>query len=187
MRLGSLTVKTGQRVETGHILGQVGRSGAATLPHLHFSLRQNGEEVDPFAPDTIGCGNGNDPLWDTPVTASAAGFLKAGFAKEPPSYDEVKEGFDGTIELSPTSPVVAWVSGYGSRPGDVLTTTISTPSGLFNQQIDVMERRQEAWFRFSGRRYTDTPWPAGDYTATITLTRQGQIIAETSFSATLKN
>ena len=187
MRLGSLTVETGQRVETGDILGKVGRSGAATLPHLHLSLRKDDEEVDPFAPGTVGCGNGDDALWDTAITAPAAGFLKAGFATEPPNYDEVKESFDGTTTLSPTAPIVAWVSGYGSRPGDVLTTTISTPTGLFNRQVDVMERRQEAWFRFSGRRYTDTPWPAGDYTATITLTRQGQIIAEKSFSATLNN
>ncbi|MCH2075809.1 MAG: M23 family metallopeptidase [Rhodobacteraceae bacterium] len=185
MKLGSIAVEPGQRVATGDLLGQVGRSGAATLPHLHLSLRKDNEEVDPFAPGTIGCGNGENALWDAPLSAPAAGFLKSGFATQVPDYDEVKETFAGTKSLSAIQPIVAWVSGYGSRPGDIVTTTISTEAGLFSQQEETLQRRQEAWFRFFGRRYTDTPWPQGTYTATVTLTRQGQVIAETTFSAKL--
>ncbi|MEL6689694.1 MAG: M23 family metallopeptidase [Pseudomonadota bacterium] len=187
MKRGSVTVEPGETVTAGQVLGQVGRSGAATLPHLHLSLRKDDDEVDPFAPATIGCGNGQPALWETPIAAPAAGFLKAGFATEVPSYDAVRDAFESATDLSSTAPIVAWVSGYGSRPGDVLTTTISSENGVFSEQEDILERRQEAWFRFSGRRFTDTPWSKGRYTATITLSRQGQVIAKTAFSATLEN
>ena len=38
LRLGSLTVKAGETVETGQRLGMVGNSGNSTMPHLHFHV-----------------------------------------------------------------------------------------------------------------------------------------------------
>ncbi|MBB3059237.1 murein DD-endopeptidase MepM/ murein hydrolase activator NlpD [Microbulbifer rhizosphaerae] len=40
-------VNEGDRVEQGQILGQVGSTGKATGPHLHWELRRDGEVVDP--------------------------------------------------------------------------------------------------------------------------------------------
>lgn len=38
---GSVQVKTGQRVRRGQLLGRVGNSGDARVPHLHFQVASN--------------------------------------------------------------------------------------------------------------------------------------------------
>lgn len=45
--LSSISVHVGQRIATGAALGQVGATGDATGPHLHFEVRVHGAAVDP--------------------------------------------------------------------------------------------------------------------------------------------
>lgn len=45
--LSKVTVRQGQVVEAGDLLGEVGMTGRATGPHLHWSLSLNNARVDP--------------------------------------------------------------------------------------------------------------------------------------------
>jgi murein DD-endopeptidase MepM/ murein hydrolase activator NlpD len=45
--LSKVTVKQGQVLKAGDVLGEVGRTGRATGPHLHWSLSFNNARVDP--------------------------------------------------------------------------------------------------------------------------------------------
>ena len=45
--LSRLLVETGQRVESGQIIGLSGATGDVTAPHLHFEVRRWGRQVDP--------------------------------------------------------------------------------------------------------------------------------------------
>jgi murein DD-endopeptidase MepM/ murein hydrolase activator NlpD len=46
--LSRISVKEGQRISAGYIIGNVGSTGVATGPHLHFEVRESGEARDPM-------------------------------------------------------------------------------------------------------------------------------------------
>ena len=46
--LSHIDVKRGQHVDQGQVIGEVGMTGWATGPHLHFEFRVNGHHVDPI-------------------------------------------------------------------------------------------------------------------------------------------
>ncbi len=79
---GSIDLREGQRVQAGDVIGQVALSGKTQFPHLHLSVRQNGQEVDPFDPDgVIACGvEDQDTLWDAPLLVPEGGVIAAGIS-----------------------------------------------------------------------------------------------------------
>ncbi len=44
----SISVKVGQSVRQGQVMGQSGNTGNSTGPHMHFEVRSNGTPVDPM-------------------------------------------------------------------------------------------------------------------------------------------
>lgn len=57
LKAGSLTVRTGQRIHSGAVIGRLGQTGAAGAPHLHFHLSNRpvfeGSEGLPFVIDSF--------------------------------------------------------------------------------------------------------------------------------------
>ncbi|MGE5162698.1 MAG: M23 family metallopeptidase, partial [Sphingobacteriales bacterium] len=45
--LSEISVKIGQVVRIGEMVGRIGSTGRSTGPHLHYETRVNGEAVDP--------------------------------------------------------------------------------------------------------------------------------------------
>jgi murein DD-endopeptidase MepM/ murein hydrolase activator NlpD len=43
-----MSVRVGDRVNQGQIIGRMGRTGSATGFHLHFEIRRNGTALDPM-------------------------------------------------------------------------------------------------------------------------------------------
>lgn len=46
--LDKFTVKKGQKIKRGDVIGHVGNSGLSTAPHLHYEVQRNGEKVNPI-------------------------------------------------------------------------------------------------------------------------------------------
>ena len=47
MQLNDYSVKQGDKVKRGDVIGHVGNSGLSTEPHLHYEVRKNGKPVNP--------------------------------------------------------------------------------------------------------------------------------------------
>ncbi|MBR0518208.1 M23 family metallopeptidase [bacterium] len=48
LHLGSISVKEGQYVKQGQVIGTIGSSGASTGPHLHWATYSHGVPVNPW-------------------------------------------------------------------------------------------------------------------------------------------
>lgn len=46
--LSGISVKVGQKVETGDVVGRTGNTGRSTGPHLHYEVRHNGTALNPL-------------------------------------------------------------------------------------------------------------------------------------------
>ena len=73
LREGSVMVKAGDRVEVGTKLGVVGYSGDAAFPHVHLSVRKDGQKIDPFSADGMtDCKAADRSLWSAQAQKTLA-------------------------------------------------------------------------------------------------------------------
>jgi len=181
MKQGSVAVMVGQRVATGTRLGQVGMSGKAEFPHLHFSLRHAGRSVDPFLPRSEpNCTEiPVSSLWKPPIPYRAGGILGAGFAPGPVTYEAV---LAGSAPRRPTLPadapaLVLWVHLFGVRKGDRIAFHISGPGGFSAETVTPAEKGTARMMRFFGKRLGEhAGWIPGDYRGHVSLMRNGKEI-----------
>ena len=179
LRKGSVSVAVGQQVETGDRLGLIGLSGNTEFPHLHFSVRHDGKTLDPFTGLEIasGCGKQAESLWteDAAETLAyrAGGLLVAGFADAAPDRDAVLDGAHRDTVLSPDSEaLVFWAVAWGLRGGDREEVRLIAPDGeVLAQSTEAIPGNKAQWFRFTGRKRRDGPWPAGEYRGLYRVTR----------------
>ncbi len=179
MRQGSVTVKKGDRVGAGQVLGMVGNSGKAEFPHLHIQVKKGTTVVDPFVGLTRReeCGLGLRPLWKPGVLARLpyrpSAIYNAGFAAAVPSPDKARNGAYKEGVLPRTAPnLVLWADVFWVRPGDKLAFRIVGPGGetVFDHEIKtdkILARR----FAYAGLPRKGEKWPAGTYKGEIRLLR----------------
>lgn len=186
LRRGSVTVRTGDVVERGQVLGRIGASGQADFPHVHLTVRKNGVVIDPFDGRGIAesCGtSGGSPLWaeGTGVELQPGGLLASGFLGGIPEYADVWNSAPDLARLPPEAGgLVFWAHYYGVRIGDALMIRITGPDGAeIITATHEMERNRATEFRAAGRRTPSEGWPPGRYEATAQLVRDGRIIDET--------
>jgi len=188
MKSGSILVQSGQRVTAGTILGQIGLSGKTEFPHLHLSLRQNGEVVDPFDLSTAtSCGENGRSLWQDPFTYHAGGLLGGGFNAAVPDYSDIKAGTADQSPLDAYAPaLVFWAHAFGGQEGDTLTLTVDGPKGRLVDHRTTLSKDQAEFFRAAGKRLPTTGWPPGAYTGTATLIRNGTEISQLTSAMTIQ-
>ncbi len=194
MRRGSVRVKAGDKVARGGALGLVGLSGDTEFAHLHFELRKGETVVDPFtgmASGTTVCGLSSSGLWEASAAAAIAykpaALLVGGFADrglDLPSLERAPPAAPGL--RSPA--LVAYVRVLGVRAGDIETLTVIGPDGnaFVSKGPSPLAKAKVQWLSFAGRKRTGAAWPAGVYRARYKLERDGLIMLDETFSATLR-
>lgn len=184
LKQGSIRVTQGQSVQAGDPLGQIGLSGNTEFPHLHLSVRRNGAELDPFAPDaTATCGAGGPDLWQPDIAYVAGGIVGLGLAPAIPEFAAIKAGT--TDPVTTASPaMVVWAHLFGQRQGDRLALSLTGPEGEVIADTIPLDRTQARSFRALGKK-ARAPWPAGTYTATAILLRDGDELDRAETTVTL--
>lgn len=177
LKRGSLRVEPGQAVARGAVLGTVGISGRAEFPHVHLTVRKNGEAIDPFRPsDAQSCGGpAKRTLWQTTPPYRPGGLIDVGSAANIPEYDAVRAGTATQATLQPDADaIVVFGFAFGGRPGDQIRIEISGPGGVLTDQTLPVDRKQAQFFRAAGLRRSTPAWPEGRYVGTVTFIRDGK-------------
>ncbi len=180
LRRGSVAVAVGQHVETGQTLGLIGLSGNTEFPHLNFSVRYEGQPVDPFVGlgAFTACGDPLAPLWSPAAAARlpyrATVLLKAGFAGARPDPRAARHGVYDKPLSAGAEALVFWVDVSGVLAGDVERFRIEGPKGkTLVEREDRLAANNISWFSFAGVRRPPGGWPAGAAAASYELIRDG--------------
>lgn len=187
MKLGSVLVTPGQRVLAGQVLGEVGLSGLTNFPHLHLTVTQGADVVDPFAPDQNNvCSEPFETLWlDTPDYADA-GLFTVGITDAVPSMEAVRSGAARRSALSPAESLVIYGHVFHGNRGDTLEMTLIGPDGPVFEHTARLETDQADLFRAFGRRAPADGWPKGDYRGYVLMKRGSTILAARHADVTVK-
>lgn len=181
LKQGSVQVEKGQQVNVGDVIGQVGQSGRAEFPHVHFSLRKNDVPIDPFDPDgTLSCGQAGDSTqWADPPKYQPGGIIDMGFNTAVPDYADVKAGTAAITSADKLAPaIVVFGFSYGTQTGDILRLVISGPEGEVISRDTKLTRNHAQAFRAIGKkRRRGLAWPVGTYTGTAALLRGDKVVS----------
>ena len=180
MMQGSVGVRPGQEVQEGTVLGQLGQSGRAEFPHLHFSVRKDGAPIDPFDPQpTTSCDTSAPAtLWQDPPPYRPGGLINMGLSEDMPEYTAIKAGIIQP-QLLPTTAAALVLYGhtFGTRKGDVLRMILAGPEGeVFRRDARFRKNHAQAFRAFGKRRRAHATWPEGTYEASVQLIRDGTVI-----------
>jgi hypothetical protein len=185
MRRGSVTVKTGDKVETGAKLGEIGYSGMATFAHAHLTVEKDGKTVDPFLADAgVACGESGPSLWSAAAKEKlpyrAGVLLGFGVTDHPVALEELEDGAQ-LATPKPDTPVVAYLWAINLRKGDTIEVALKKDGEVVAENAATLDRDKAQYMLFAGKKAPTGGWPTGTYTGEAQVTRAGKdVIAETS-------
>jgi hypothetical protein len=189
MAKGSIRVKPGDQIAVGQPIGLVGLSGDTEFPHLHFTVRQAGAIVDPFAYGAaLDSCKGGRTIWadalHSQLSYQAREILNNGFSDALPTMELIESG---DIKNRPpdrqSGALAAYVRVIGLQKGDAQALTIHGPDGsVFSEHAaPALESNKAQYFISSGRNRRVSAWPQGTYVATYRVTRNGAELLRKAF------
>ena len=160
LKNGSVTARIGEEVRRGKRLGLVGMSGLTEFPHLHFSIRNGGEVVDPFIGQnqSRGCGSSKLSLWEPKVLKELIKPLTAiydiGFSSSIPKKGGVLLGIDKKkYILKKDKALILWVQVNRPLENSFLNFEILGPKNklIFKHEIKIRKDQANAFY-YAGQK-----------------------------------
>lgn len=185
LQSGSVRVHKGDTVLTGQQLGLVGLSGLTQFPHLHITVRKNGQAVDPFAYERASAECGGGPtLWGTGADAAMPyvqrAVMNAGFSARIPSMEAVESGVLDRAPPVPNAAVLAfYVRTVHLKAGDAQEIRIKGPDGtvLAESRIPPLDHSKAQYLAYAGLKLAN-PLPTGLYRGLYRVTVNGKSVLE---------
>ena len=167
MMNGSVKVRKGDKVKTGDILGMVGLSGNTMFPHLHFGVKRDLKDLDPFNPESAPCGKVITSLWSDSAAKKLVYqptvLLISGFSVGAPVQETAEDGgYNSKTVPADSESLVFWVELIGLRKDDRLTIEILYPDGkTLSTFTSYLPKEKARWFSHTGKRRKDSHWQIG--------------------------
>jgi murein DD-endopeptidase MepM/ murein hydrolase activator NlpD len=189
MAKGSVRVKAGDQTTTGQPIGLVGLSGDTEFFHLHFTVRYRGKTVDPFAYGAAenSCGGGRS-IWAASLGEQmqyrAREIIDYGFAGIAPTMELVESGEIAKHPVtSGSEALVAYVRAIGLQAGDQQLLAVQSPGGasVAANNLPALDRDKAQFLVIAGKKRNEAAWPAGRYTATYRVMRDGVEVLQKTF------
>ncbi|MBT1510483.1 M23 family metallopeptidase [Bradyrhizobium sp. SRL28] len=189
MAKGSVRVKVGEQTTAGQPIGLVGLSGDTEFFHLHFTVRHRGKIVDPFAygVPANSCGGGRS-IWAASLGEQTEyrprEIIDYGFAGIAPTMELIESGEIGKHPFaSGSDALVAYVRAIGLQAGDQQVLTVQGPGGaaISTNNLPALDRDKAQFLVIAGKKRTEVAWPAGRYSATYRVTRDGAEVLRKTF------
>lgn len=139
----SLRVKPGDKVKKGDIIGNIGASGLASFPHLHFTVRHENVIQDPFV----------DKLWQTAIPYTGYGLIDMGLSDRSLKLVEVLDTPPRRAHFILAEPaIVAWARTFGLQKGDKQQFIFMTPQNkVYKRPIVIpITRYYPEFFSYGG-------------------------------------
>lgn len=178
MKKGSIVVKSNEKLTAGQKIGQIGQSGLAEFPHLHFGVMWESGNIDPYTGmmDMDGCGKMKNSLWAAglPMSYEPAVIFDGGFQNTPPDFLAIQKGDETpkTEIVQSSAALVFWSGFYNVEAGDNITLQILDPEGQeFNVRHEMVEKTRARQYYFTGRKIGNVQLKIGTYKGIATLTR----------------
>lgn len=178
LKQNSITVEIGDEVKKGDVIAQIGQSGFAEFPHLHFTVIWEGGQIDPFTAHLKddGCGKVKDNLWEDDLEYEPYTIFDGGFTNTLPDFKAISKGQEKVLSVSGSGEAfVYWAGFYHAIEGDKVTLTIRDPQGkVIASREHIMEKsRKRPSYRYVGRKLKGRTLPSGTYTGSITYEKKG--------------
>jgi hypothetical protein len=178
MQQGSINAVPGRAIKQGAPLGLIGLSGATEFPHLHLTVRHNGEVVDPFAP-MLASGACSEEQTTTLFVDRRQNYtyrnrivLNYGFSDGPVTPDAIEAG--GLKAREPdqhSAALVAYIRMMGLEKGDVQTFAIIGPDGepIVKRRFEPLDRPKAQNSIYIGWKRPIEGWKEGIYSAIYSI------------------
>lgn len=176
LKLGSIIVKPGERVQEGESIAQIGQSGLSEFPHLHFTVIKDGQHIDPYTGLNMneGCGKFQQSLWKGSAQYEPYTVYDGGFSQGIPDFEAIKKGqTHPKALLKDGDAFVYWIGFYHAREGDEIEMKIQGPGGFTFQErkIVIEQNRKRPSFYYLGRKLKGRTLKPGTYIGTAKFKR----------------
>lgn len=193
MKRGSLAVKSGDGIEPGRKLGEIGASGMVQFPHVHVEVRRGDQTIDPSTGRAItdGCAASageRHPLFSPDVMAAidggGTGLLAFGLAGNVVEHGSLVRDGPPPPPTGSAAATVAWGWFANLDAGDRISIRMEGPEGttIIEHTSDRIERTKADFSAYAGKRGAPAP---GRYKITVSLLRDGRSLIERTKTVTV--
>ncbi len=192
LKKNSISVQKGERVQQGDIIGFIGNSGLAQFPHVHFTIRKNGQWLDPISgrkpSQTCTPTNTQGTLLNENVikyfTENTTRLMASGITGNIIAHNElVKTGAPEKIK-APDQSIIGWAWFINLRKGDQIRFVLEGPKGfIVKNTTEPLERHKATYSAYLGKKSTPAK---GEYRLTTQLLRNNQPIEESMYVQTIE-